>query len=400
MRKINTSNFRSNNALMSNDSFFTALVNNNTDNIESNIQVAEVIDVIYSKKHKLYNDDNDIGKILYKRIFLDESKDVNAKLYIAYPANFDIIQYPIKHEIVLIITALGKNFYILILNYLNKINNNSLPGLTNYNLISNTNNSNSYNNLNVKDNEHNNDLLYGNTFKESNNKIKGILPEEGDTIIYGRFGNIIKLGNHVDKNNNYGNIKLSNGFKYKQTDEKNYFIKETINTVDSLLWITSGTEVADIKLITNEKEYFVKSSKHFSTLFSGNQITLNTDRIIMNSKINEIGLFANSGILLNTNGYLALDSFDSIGITTNDNITIKSNQAYINSKNIFLGSNANEPIVLGNKLVELLSNLLDALINETHMTGVGVSSPPVNKLEYIKIKRKLNILLSKFNKSV
>ena len=54
----------------------------------------------------------------------------------------------------------------------------------------------------------------------------------------------------------------------------------------------------------------------------------------------------------------------------------------------------NEPMVLGNKLKESLSNLIDAILSMTMVTPTGTSSTPVNAAQFIEIKSQLNNILS------
>lgn len=53
-----------------------------------------------------------------------------------------------------------------------------------------------------------------------------------------------------------------------------------------------------------------------------------------------------------------------------------------------------EPMVLGNKLKESLSNLIDAILSMTMVTPTGTSSTPVNAAQFIEIKSQLNNILS------
>ncbi|KKK56320.1 hypothetical protein LCGC14_3065700, partial [marine sediment metagenome] len=60
---------------------------------------------------------------------------------------------------------------------------------------------------------------------------------------------------------------------------------------------------------------------------------------------------------------------------------------------------ATEPVVLGNVLMELLTEILDLIISHTHPTGTGPSGPPLppELLQFNRVKRKLESALSPQN---
>ena len=54
-------------------------------------------------------------------------------------------------------------------------------------------------------------------------------------------------------------------------------------------------------------------------------------------------------------------------------------------------------MVLGNTLISLLSQLIDAILNMTVLTHVGPSGTPVNAAVFSEIKGKLEEALSKLS---
>jgi len=54
-----------------------------------------------------------------------------------------------------------------------------------------------------------------------------------------------------------------------------------------------------------------------------------------------------------------------------------------------------DPAVGGNELKQVLSDLIDAIMAETHPTAVGPSGPPINTPQFTKIKATLQQILSK-----
>lgn len=102
--------------------------------------------------------------------------------------------------------------------------------------------------------------------------------------------------------------------------------------------------------------------------YSKPQIILNSGRLLFNASSDSILMF----------------SKNAIGLSSNGNINFDCNESIINSKKIQLGLNSNEPLLLGNKTVTLLSSLLNQLksLCESlqNLTGAPAGIPilPVN----------------------
>ena len=103
-------------------------------------------------------------------------------------------------------------------------------------------------------------------------------------------------------------------------------------------------------------------------LYDGNQVVINSDRLLFNDKTDSILLFSNEVIGFSTNGSFHFDTSD------ND-----ESKFIINSPNIYLGLDLKklptEPAVLGNELHDLLDKILD-LIN-------GLTGDLIYKISYI-----------------
>lgn len=69
----------------------------------------------------------------------------------------------------------------------------------------------------------------------------------------------------------------------------------------------------------------------------------------------------------------------------------------IHGSTIHVGSGADEPAVLGNTLVKLMSQLLDLLVTDTHPTPIGIpTGPSLQAPAYQALKLQLDTALSKF----
>ena len=209
----------------------------------------------------------------------------------------------------------------------------------------------------------------GITFIENAN-IKSLLSFEGDHVVQGRQGNALrfssttKLYNDLNEWSDVGNDDspitiLSNGFAYNPNEN---FHVEKINKDLSSIYLTSAQKLplqTDKTGILNPLTNPINISDYFNA-----QVIINSDRVVLNSKRDEVMIFAKSNIELNTKNIINLNADERV---------------HLNSKEIFLGTVNNqlptEPLVLGDKLNTLLENLLDSLYNFGTSLSTVVGSP-------------------------
>ena len=143
--------------------------------------------------------------------------------------------------------------------------------------------------------------------------------------------------------------------------------------------------------------------KAASNTESGDIVKLiSRDKITGECKTFEIEVSKNFEITLN-NG----DDIDLIKISGDENeFTVAdhwNNKAIFNEQNVQILTNkfnvgeGNEQMVLGNTLVKLLGELIDAILNMTVLTHVGASGTPINAATFSDIKSKLETVLSKLS---
>jgi hypothetical protein len=298
---------------------------------------------------------NGIGTVFY-RIYntskeVLETIDALGPLAQAIPLNPQIQSIPLIGELVYLIDGpspvaqAGKNKsstavqkYYTNMNVWNNVQQNSLPSTDNSSL--------------------------GLTFSENPN-IKNLLPFEGDYIVQGRqggalrFSSTTKLYSGLNEWSNIGKEDspitiLTNGFSY---DPKEKFHVEKINKDDSLLYLTSTQQLplqTDRTGVLNPLTNPLDVSKYFNA-----QAILNSDRIVLNSKKDEIMIFAKTNVEISTKNIINLNAGDRV---------------HLNSDKVFLGTVNDqlptENIVLGGKLHDLLLNLMDTL----HEFGTNLSS--------------------------
>lgn len=230
-----------------------------------------------------------------------------------------------------------------------------------------------------------------------------IQPYSGDIILEGRWGQSIRLGSTVDTRRRYqknpswgigtgatGNpiTIISNGTNPKLNQKTyNQFHIESPDEDDASIWLTSGQSVKFTPASTYTPSIFDKEIGLFrKNVFGGNQIILASDRIIMNANKQEIVGFAKEGIGFATEKTLALNA---------------KNIIELEGGRISLGFNATSPVILGDRLIELLKILMDtiidmnqSIINMTHPTGVGPSGTPLNSGDYVSYINGINKLIN------
>ena len=214
-----------------------------------------------------------------------------------------------------------------------------------------------------------NNANLGLTFIENPN-IKSLLSFEGDHILQGRQGNALRFGTTTKLFSNLNEWSdvgtddspitiLSNGFKYSP-DEK--FHVEKVNEDLSSIYLTSTQKIplqTDKRGVLNQRTRPIDVRDYFNS-----QIIINSDRVVLNSKKDEIMIFAKTNVEINTRNIINLNADERI---------------HLNSDRVFLGTISGqlptEPLVLGDKLNTVLETLLDSLYNFGTSLSTVVGSP-------------------------
>lgn len=105
-----------------------------------------------------------------------------------------------------------------------------------------------------------------------------------------------------------------------------------------------------------------------------------------------------------SDGQFSIDTRLGMNVSVNDNISFVTNnrdfQIFAGNGSVFLGSKDLEPMVKGQKLVEILSELIQAIGDMQFLTPSGPTAiGPKNKPDFGKIHSKLNDILSKLNQT-
>ena len=375
-------------------------------------ELAEVIKV-YSTEDQLeespINDEPDyklIGAIRFRKIYSQQNLS-DDQLMIAYPLNLNIVDFPVRGETVFIQKIYDKFYYTDRVNIYNNPNNSSAIGSSQkFNVGKIKKSKKTLDTAEsgvVEDTSSTSDVFLGEYFRPNFN-IRSLIPNEGDTLIQGRFGNTIRLGS-VD---NAPTIKLRAGQisdfeKFDEGDalieelsEKaiNTSLEENINLDASSMWMTTDETVSLTPATLEDPNIY--PTEVAPAEFSGKQIILNSGRLIFNSK--------ESGILGFSNGPIDFSTLTSFGVAAKQdlnlysptivigredktkNISLLGKDFYLQnekgitaiiSKGIELGVDfaQQEPAVKGDTLEEILSELMDVVSDLSSAVATIVTTP-------------------------
>lgn len=364
------------------------------------LEAAEVVDIILDDTHPDFVDYIDIGKAKVRMVISENGKEKSTLSY-AKPLDSNIKSFPLLHEIVIVMQHLNELYYTQRLNVYNAPNQNAIPGISLPTVSSKEETSggvsaDGYESVvasgtpnKQKDQE---DISLGKVFK-ANIDIKPLHPFEGDLIYEGRFGQSIRFGSNQESG--LPSLKIKVGQPDEVPDIPLQPIEENINDDPSSIWIVNDEDVPFIPA-TAESEVHLEFYPDKPSEFLQNQIFINSDRIVMNSKTQEIMGFAKKAVNFVSNGIFTVDAVDDI-------ITNTTSRTILNSPEIYLGGeDAEESVVLGNTLVDLLNELIDMLVNHKHPTGTGPSGPPMppELPQLNQLKSKLESVLSQRNYSL
>lgn len=377
-----------------------------------------VEDIIINEKNgevlRYKLDGSNIGEALV-RIVPDDWGTPREDLKSAFPLEMNIQEFPLVGEQVVVFKAFGALFYTRKLNSKRKLTENTSNVLFNT-FKSNTPDEKSPRELaiaGIKQNTTAETSTFNRTFAVNPNT-RPLRANEGDLIISGRFGNFIRLGSNLFKDPTTSipqpNILLTAGAwqtpRQLSTNQITPYslAYENINNDKSSIWMVSDQVVpfvaATAKSVSPKKAHRVSAEIPVPE-YNGAQIFINSDRVILNSKLNEISLFSNREINLSAIKSITLDSESSllstvnkdISLTAGGNITLTGRRISLIStddlsyktsgnysiigKKIFIGRYADttHPMVSGAVLSLWLQALVSALLSPgAVLTSTGPAS--------------------------
>lgn len=350
------------------------------------VKLGRVYDIVLDENHPDYKIHKTVGVVRYNIFDEDSFSEDPSNLFMAYPYDATNRTYPLKGEIVEIIggprddedrsDSEYKTFYGRVISGWNAVNHNSLPQGDTKEVV---------------------ETDLGEDIEEL--KINPLYPNPGDTIIDSRFGNSIRLSGYrgnksilTDRENSGKPFTIiSNG---RQSDEKSLLpVQEDVNTDMSSIYLVSDHLIplkqARIKLDSN-----VVKTVH-TDKYRGNQIVLNSGRLVFNAKEEDI-IFTSKESLTVSSLDVCIDGEEYISL---------------DAKKIYLGSNAMvadtqqgtpEPAVLGHQLDDFLTSLLDELnrlANSFNQLVAPGNVTPVMKSASMSLKSRVKTLRGFLNDS-
>jgi len=234
---------------------------------------ARVNDILLSTQTKTEDFFNEaggwsgLGSIKFTQLGSSTDKD-NPSTLIARPLFTNVLQYPILEEIVLILQApsegLNKDpqaktyYYLTTVGLWNSIHHNAFPDIPSFNKKIKNKNKTSNKEIEEGSTKTNNPdtevLKFGNSFKEKSG-IRNLLPEEGDVIVEGRWGQSIRFSSTTTQklpNNSWSaqgelgspiTIIRNGQVKENNTSAPWVPLYEDINKDGSSIYMSSGQDV-------------------------------------------------------------------------------------------------------------------------------------------------------------
>jgi hypothetical protein len=235
---------------------------------------------------------------------------------------------------------------------------------------------------------------------------------EGDSLIESRFGQSIRFSGYNNSNNTFSPTIIIRNSENAQSRNNalNVTTEEDINRDGSSVVLSSNQYTLPFIPGTvsdrgrGDFETKPNSFKDYPQTLTGEQILINSGRIILSAKNAEMIFYSKKNYGFISDGGLSIDN--KLGLTINlgdvTNITTNNRDINLNTGNgkINLGNANLESLVRGESLVRILNELIDAIAQQVYLTPSGPTSPgPTNIATFQSIKTRLDSILSTLNKT-
>ncbi len=265
------------------------------------------------------------------------------------PLDTNIKEYPLPGEVVIVVEYFGDKYYTQKLNLHNSVNLNFHPGLSNI--------SPDKQKFKIVD------------FK-ADPKIRQLQAEEGDLLFNGRFGQSIRFGSNITEivnaddsiepdtgRENSPNIIIRAGQGEEPTIDYKP-VKEDINKDGSSMWMTSNQNVPLVPAVVGRYDLYRPKK------FEGNQVILNSDRIVFNARGEDLNIYAKR----------------SVNIISEKRIVLEGHGDGDDTFGVFLGGTDTksearlQPVIAGDQMMLLFEKLISHLIHFSGKLSVAKSS--------------------------
>lgn len=217
-------------------------------------------------------------------------------------------------------------------------------------------------------------------------KLNPLLISEGDTLVQGRYGQILRYSKEGEEIN--PTIYLSTGREYKEP--ANIPVGSNINTdYSSVEFHTKG--ISELKTSNQfTKSHRKEQAPKTSNTYEGEQILVNTGRFVLNTKTESVLISSKKSIST---------SSETVNQEATKEICFESPKIFLGEK--AMNSPTPEPVLLGNKVEEFLTELIDQLIDISDSlklaTTVSGEQLPIVNQKGAKIGVVLRSLKSRLN---
>jgi hypothetical protein len=371
-------------------------------------QEAVVVDVIVNDSHKGYSKDGyNIGAVKFRFLKNNHYRDT-ADLNWALPMDTNITSYPLLDEIIVVTQALNRFYYTKKINVTSRVTAHPLQGLndelspspsTGANKAANYQNS----TINpIKDTKKSKKPILGEYF-EDKEEILRLRHDEGDTIFEGRTGQTIRMGAAWKANTNFKSLlkdqspnmlfRVGPNPKAKPTVKGPHgLVVEDINKDASSIWMVTD-QIVPLEYATAKSKIHGASVEDFPNRLTGNQIIINTDRFVLNTKKDKIMGHSLMGIHWTTNKDFTIDADRDLRSKVTRNAQMKiggywesvaGKRHSFASPKVYLGSiqDEKEPLVCGAQMAKFLNDFLNVFIKNAPAiiaaTGTPFSPSPLS----------------------
>ena len=318
------------------------------------LEPAEVIKIYLDETDKDFPVmNNDTGGPDYSKFgyisarMVYSSRNSSNEIQVA-PLDTNIKEYPLPGEIVIVVKYFGKFYYSQKLNLHNSVNINSQPGYSKHK-------------ASLEDDYTINDFSI-------NSKIRQLHANEGDIIFNGRFGQSIRFGSNIKEIENdestkkydspniiiragqadpaHESIPVDKKWKLDHPDNKGRPVKEDINLDKSSIWVTTD------QVVPLKPSVIGRYDLHRPEKFEGKQIIINSDRLVFNTKLEDINFYSKRSVNIIAEDRIVLEGHG----TSNPNFGIFIGGADVKAKARL------QPILAGDQMMKLFKTLIDKLM--------------------------------------
>jgi len=252
---------------------------------------------------------------------------------------------------------------------------------------------------------------YGNYF-EGEAGIHKLKLYEGDSLIETRFGQSIRFSGYNNSQKIFSPTTIIRNSENAESKKKELRVstEEDINRDGSIIVLSSNQYQLPFQPGTvddkgsTDFETKPNTFKAYPSKLIGDQILINSGRIILSAKNAEMIFYSKKNYGFISDGSLSIDNKLGVDVNVGDSTNYNTNDRDINlntgNGKINLGNTKLEPLVKGDAWVSLMEELIDAIVQQVFLTPAGPSATgPTNVPKFNTIKSKLKSVLSELNKT-